>query len=312
MAGAAGGPGGSLGRVAAALRRLGGGSDDPGDRTAVRSGAATSSGGSGPPVPLPAGTGGRYARATESLRAAAKWLLAALAAVGGVLLAGLQLTKLGSFQSADWPRLTVAIAAAVTALAAVGYMIALTSRIFTDEWVTLADLDDEAFDRLLEDASPSRKTTRRVKLLGDLRARIDSDRQGLYAHLAKSVPDLYRELREANEAARAAPPEDLAQAITRVSLIRTVVNEVTDCANYHRTRLILRQLRPRLAAASAVTVAAVLVFAYAANPPDKPVNDKSPARRYSSSPSIATTEPDRSAEPDRMSCTITPDAATVS
>jgi len=219
---------------------------------------------------LPAGTGGRYARATESLRAAAKWLLAALAAIGGILLASLQLTKLGSLGGAEWPRLATAVTAAVLALAAVGYMIAATSRIFTDEWVTLADLDDEAFDRLLQDPSSSRKAARRVKLLKDARARIDNDRQELYAHIAVSVHDLYRELREANEAAReagraATSEAELARALAHASLVRAVVNEVTDCANYHRTRLILRNLRPRLAAATAITVAAVLVFAYAAN-----------------------------------------------
>jgi hypothetical protein len=239
--------------------------------------------------------------------------LAALAAVGGVLLAGLQLTTLGSFSGGEWLRLTVAAVAAVLALAAVGYMIAATSRVFTDEWVTLADLDDEAFDQLLE-GSPSDKVSARVELLKDLRARIDNDRQGLYAHLAVSVPDLYRQLREANEAARAAHSDaDVARTLARAALVRSGVNEVTDCANYHRTRLMLQELRPRLALATAVTVAAVLVFAYAANPAsDDASKSGSGWCRYSSSPSIATTDPDRSAEPDRMSCTITPEGANAS
>ena len=276
MAGAGGEPSGGLGGLAAILRSLGGRSDDSGDRSGDRASdppAAMSSMsivGSAMSASLPAGTGGRYARATESLRAAAKWLLAALAAVGGILLASLQLTKLGSLGGADWPRLATAVTAAVLALAAVGYMIAATSRIFTDEWVTLADLDDEAFDRLLQDPSSSRKAASRAKLLKDARARIDNDRQELYAHIAVSVHDLYRELREANEAAReagraATSEAELARALAHASLVRAVVNEVTDCANYHRTRLILRNLRPRLAAATAITVAAVLVFAYAAN-----------------------------------------------
>ena|SRR5215217_331939 len=263
-------------------------------------------------VSLPAGTTGRYARATESLRGAAKWLLAALAAVGGVLLAGLQLTTLGGLGSVDWPRLTVAAAAAILALAAVGYMIASTSRVFTDEWVTLADLDDESFERLLEDGS-SRAAGERVELLKDLRASIDNDRQGLYGHLAVSVPDLYRRLREANEAARAAESEiHLAQALARAAVVRAAVNEVTDCANYHRTRLLLRRLRPRLAAATAITVAAVLIFAYAANPSEDPAADmdQSGRRGYSSSPSMTTTEPGRIAEASKMSCTITPEGAT--
>jgi len=276
VAGAGGEPSGGLGGLAAILRSLGGRSDDSGDRSGDRASdppAAMSSMsivGSAMSASLPAGTGGRYARATESLRAAAKWLLAALAAVGGILLASLQLTKLGSLGGADWPRLATAVTAAVLALAAVGYMIAATSRIFTDEWVTLADLDDEAFDRLLQDPSSSRKAASRAKLLKDARARIDNDRQELYAHIAVSVHDLYRELREANEAAReagraATSEAELARALAHASLVRAVVNEVTDCANYHRTRLILRNLRPRLAAATAITVAAVLVFAYAAN-----------------------------------------------
>jgi hypothetical protein len=241
----------------------GAGSDDSGGRAALQAEAATS------PVATPTAAGGRYARATESLRAAAKWLLAALAAVGGVLIAGLQLTKLGSLGGTDWPRLTVAGAAAAVALAAVGYMIAATSRVFTDEWVSLAELEDEAFDLVLQadGRARPREAALRARLLENLRARIDNDRQGLYAHIASSVPDLFRTLREANEEVRsAASGEGLGLALARALLIRTAVEEVTDCANYHRTRLIVRRLRPRLAVACVVTVAAVLVFAYAANP----------------------------------------------
>jgi hypothetical protein len=221
-------------------------------------------------LPPDLGDIGRYVRATDAHRAAAKWLLAALAAVGAVLIAGLQVARLGGLEPSSWARQVGGLAAALLALLAVGYMIAATSRVFTDEWVTLAELADETIDEELR-PTPS---AQRLRLLEDLRAKIDNERQLLYRHVADSVPDLHRVLRRANDAARAAGSQpaqraDLARALAWVRLVRATAGEVTDCANYHRTRVLLRRLRPRLAWGAALTVVAVLVFAYATNPPDR-------------------------------------------
>ena len=49
-----------------------------------------------------------YATATDNLRTAARWLLTAAAAAGAVMVAGVQLTSIGSLGLGDWPRLIAA------------------------------------------------------------------------------------------------------------------------------------------------------------------------------------------------------------
>ena len=100
-----------------------------------------------------------YATATDNLRAAARWLLTAAAAAGGVLVAGLQLTGLGSLGADDWPRLLVACLGLAVGLGAVGYMVFQASLMLTDEWISLAQLDLEMINRQL--AGQGRRRDRR-------------------------------------------------------------------------------------------------------------------------------------------------------
>src|SRR6266550_4530887 len=87
--------------------------------------------------------GSGYAAQLETLRSAAKWLLAAAAGVGALLVAGLQLTGIGRLPLDSW-RLYAALGAAAVALSAIGYMIKAASTVLTQEWLTLADFTDEA------------------------------------------------------------------------------------------------------------------------------------------------------------------------
>jgi len=106
-----------------------------------------------------------------------------------------------------------------------------------------------------------------------LRAEIDRDRQWLYRHVAEDIPQLHGQLRRANDDARirGASP-GTTHPVAQLEAVRAAITEVTDCANYHHTRLILRRLRPKLAWASAVVVGAILIFAYAGTPPDRPAS----------------------------------------
>src|SRR6478735_3650820 len=88
---------------------------------------------------------GSYAAATQTLRTTVRWLITAAAGVGGALVAGLGLKGLGSLSFDDWPRLIAATVSMVAALASVGYMITRASRVLTDEWITLAQLNLEEF-----------------------------------------------------------------------------------------------------------------------------------------------------------------------
>ncbi len=204
-----------------------------------------------------------YATATQALRTATRWLLTAAAGAGGALVAGLQLTNIGALGTDDWPRLVAALGGLATVLAAVGYMVARTSRLLTDEWITLAQLDLERFTHRLRD-SGRRSDKRRGEALDRIYEEIQSYQDELYADVADSVPDLYARLKKANEAARrrALP----AQARKSVAL-RNAVDAVVQYANYSYTRDSFVTLRVQLAKAATAAAAGVLVFAYAANPP---------------------------------------------
>jgi hypothetical protein len=77
-----------------------------------------------------------YAAATQRLREAAKWLLAAAAGVGGVLVAGLQLGDLNQLSLQEWPRIIVALSGVVVALAGVGMVLTRATAVLTHDWVT--------------------------------------------------------------------------------------------------------------------------------------------------------------------------------
>lgn len=101
-----------------------------------------------------------YAAATDHLRTATRWLLTATAAAGAAMVAGVQLTSIGSLSLSDWPRLVAARAGLASGLGAVGYMIFRTSRLLADEWITLAQLELEEFKRQLRDSHRRRDRQR--------------------------------------------------------------------------------------------------------------------------------------------------------
>ena len=90
-----------------------------------------------------------YATATDNLRTSARWLLTAAARAGAVLVAGVQLTSIGSLGLGEWPRLVAAVAGLAAGLGAVGYMIWQASLLLTDKWITLTALEERAVKQLL-------------------------------------------------------------------------------------------------------------------------------------------------------------------
>jgi hypothetical protein len=204
-----------------------------------------------------------YASATDNLRTATRWLLTAAAAAGAVMVAGLQLTSIGALSLSDWPRLVAAGAGLAAALGAIGYMIFRTSRLLTDEWITLAQLQLDQFRRQLRNSS-----RRRDKRRGDAMERIYGElgdyQDELYGGVADSITDLYSRLQKANSDIRESPsPERLQTAAD----LRTAANTLVQAANYSYIRDDFAVLRRHLGQAGAVFVIGVVVFAFAANPP---------------------------------------------
>jgi hypothetical protein len=204
-----------------------------------------------------------YATATYNLRAAARWLLTAAAGSGGVLVAGVQLTGLGSLGAGDWPRLLIACLSLAAGLGAVGYLIFQTSLMLTDEWITLAQLDLEMINGQLAD--PGRRSDRRrLERIRKIRAELENYQDEFYGSVADSISDLYRRLIEANKNARESPSPAHAKEAAE---LKDVVDTVVQAANYSYARMAFAALRQHLIGAGAVFVAGIVIFAYAANPP---------------------------------------------
>ena len=142
-----------------------------------------------------------YAAATENLRSATRWLLAAAAAAGAAVAAGLQLTSIGSLGVHDWPRLAAAAAGLAGAVGAIGYMVLRTSRILADEWVTLAELELDQFKTRLRN-SGRRRDKQRAAAIERIYEELQGYRDELYGAVAESITDLYSQFIKANDAAR--------------------------------------------------------------------------------------------------------------
>jgi len=240
-------------------------------------------------MPGDASSAASYAAATDNLRTSTRWLLTAAAAAGAALVAGLQLTSIGSLGLSDWPRLLAAAVGLAAGLGAVSYMIFQASLLLTDRWITLAALELEQVRQLLWNSS-RRRDRRRLEELNRIRDEIQSYQDEFYGGIAISLADLYRQLIEANKKTRESPSAEHAQAAAD---LRRAVETVVQAANYSYTRSGFESLRRRLAGATAVFVAGIVVFAYAANPPKPaatvtstghPVVQHSPAHKATITP----------------------------
>jgi hypothetical protein len=118
------------------------------------------------------------------------------------MVAGVQLTSIGSLSLADWPRLVAAGAGLAAGLSAVGFMIFTTSRLLTDEWITLAQLELEEFKHQLR--RPARRSARQAQRPSSTASTRNSRaiKDELYGDVASSISDLYRRLIKANDQAR--------------------------------------------------------------------------------------------------------------
>ena len=173
------------------------------------------------------------------------------------MLAGLQLTSLGALRLAQWPRLLVAVVGLGAALTGVGYVVHRASRILTDDWITLAQLSLAEFRGKLE------QSDRLEGLFDD----VETYREELYGQVATDLPGLYMKLKEVNDQDRAEPGVTPILEYDAMA-VRDAARAVVQFANYYSTRAKFDVFIRQLARASVVVTIGVVVFAYAANPPD--------------------------------------------
>jgi uncharacterized protein YjbI with pentapeptide repeats len=186
------------------------------------------------------------AKLTEQVRASAKWLIGSFAAVGALLVPGLQLADLGSLHGM---RLFWAILAAGVAAAAVIYAAVTVARVLGISRPTLAQLAARE-----EKADPDDALMRLVKANRTLLEREANDLRDLQAR--------YRRAR-ARAADTTASPVGVEVAQGRAAAYAHVLDSVGSVADFQDVRAEFVRRRGRVAVATAVVALAMAGFALA-------------------------------------------------
>lgn len=198
----------------------------------------------------PAGVGG----AADRIRETAKWLTVSLATLGGILIAGSQLSDIGKLQPSS-SRFVVAVVGGGTAAAAAVIILAFTIWVATTPAVSLKQLATRPPAGLGDTLSDSRflDGRNRVTELDDAyRAALDA-RNVAFATLRRHDSD-------ENRAAAAA-------ADAEVVSLNGIVSSLLEVVTYMRLSYRWRRAGIALLALGVLAAAGIGTFAWAANPP---------------------------------------------
>jgi hypothetical protein len=205
----------------------------------------------------------------DVVRSAAQWIVAAAAAVGSVLVGGLQLSSFGKIVGRTW-LLLPAIAAFLLALWAVAWILRQAARVLVARRVTITDL------LVLETAVQSRQqgllgvdTLRDEKILKAALTQVHVNRGWLLPQAEPSVEELWsayrRERATLDEGEGSRSDTELRQLRTRVKTLGDYVSLVSSFARMEFVRAQYKTLTDGLtgrigwALASAVVAFAVLI-----------------------------------------------------
>jgi hypothetical protein len=230
-----------------------------------------------PPSATPAAES-QYVAAAETIRQAARWLVAAFAGVGGVLVAGVPLTDVGRVEAgtSDFWFAVMGIAAALVAIA---YMIHAVSRVFTSEFISFAEYSEATVPGVTG-------AEKRRKLLLDIGEVAERSGDELYGAEARDLGELHTRLQDTNQAVRTAKLEGQAapeDAVRHARDATAAANRAMEFINYEFVRRTFRHLFPRLAAGGLIVALGVgtYVFQTAQSPPkDQAVNRPTAVRLY--------------------------------
>ncbi|HWK95129.1 MAG TPA: hypothetical protein VNR39_06880 [Pseudolabrys sp.] len=186
----------------------------------------------------------RLTQAVENLRSNAKWTLVAFGAIGTTLLAGSQLSSLGKF-AYDEPRLWFALFCALVALGVAALAVRSTSAIAYSGYVELNNLEQADIDY----------AERNPALLEGFRS---------VADLKAAYEDAITDRHEGFFAGHTA--DELQNAENWYRYIDTLVDKVLSYIRYNKIRQQSERSRTDLTRASIAAAAALVGFAWAANP----------------------------------------------
>ena len=193
--------------------------------------------------------------AEDRVRETAKWLIVAFAAVGTTLIAGSQLSDLGTLQ-AGTIRFWVALAGVMVALGAVVAAIVSVSQVLVGDPVSLGGLSEGA------------------GRLSKIREQLEADEalvpDGSVSHFRVRYLNARAAQREAYEAYQASPSNDTqttAQLADANARFRTAeAANILEVARFLAVAGAFRRARFWLAGSAAVAAIGVVAFAAAANP----------------------------------------------
>lgn len=228
-----------------------------------------------------------FATGNQQVRTAATWFIGALAAVATVLLAGVQLTSVGQLTWEDNPgRLSAAGVAALAAIGSVIYAIYRMSTVF-------APLSTQMSDVAAEVANPKNSLAKLVNedsgFLGgypsfeELRAELVERRTklktantdvGKFEAALDTASDVAG--RRAAEVALQRAQAKVARREERVAELRRPINRLAQILGHQQVTQRFVDARTAVLVCAGITAAAVVIFAYAANPP-KPEAAVTPA-----------------------------------
>lgn len=192
----------------------------------------------------------------DSVRQVAKWLIAAFAAVGAVLAAGVQISNLGD---ATGVRLLGAVVASAIGLAGIVLAIVQISRVLEPQEATLRDLEqsDVLAKRLREDSSF-----------------FDGFDHADAASLISDYKRASSEFRSAQAASWGDPKNQVLEALatareSEYGALASVVEFWRDVVTYEKAKAVYRSVLLSVVVGVALAFAGLVGFAYCANPPKK-------------------------------------------
>ncbi len=209
--------------------------------------------GNAPPGAGGDAAGSDYDRAVDHLRATAKWLLGTFAAIGAVLVAGTQVSKIGQL-APDW-RLALAVIAFAVGLLAVGVAILAVLNVLTSGHTSIAALHRE------QTAHPHSSLS---QMLAETSLLDEYDHR---------VSELIQEANDALNERAAVANDDSPQGIARykranatIAYTNVVKGQLLALARNQMVRDEFDRQRWPLLLAGLVAACAIATFAWAANP----------------------------------------------
>jgi hypothetical protein len=263
-----------VGRLGGLLRRLVGVASTTGIVSSPSSSAVPKDTAAAQPPTNP------YQAGSDRVRQTATWLVGVLAAVATVMLAGSQLSGIGSLSLTDdrW-RLAVAVGSALLAIGAVSYAVFRLTEIQMPGEGTLTSIRESAerSTRLkqLADGDSGLRAGRAdlIEFLDYYEARRrtewDAEAEVVVRETAVAAAATPAE-REAAAAALAAADGARSRAAAQVAALRPNLVQLGQLSSYLAVRTRFERERPRILGAALATAVLLICFAWAANPPQRP------------------------------------------